>query len=61
MQNSMTNKGPLQETSENPREFSFEFLQDITDNFSNERIIGRGAFGAVYKVCLSLSSLTIVL
>jgi hypothetical protein len=27
-----------------------EFLKKITDGFSNERLLGRGAFGVVYKV-----------
>jgi hypothetical protein len=29
---------------------SFQFLQEITDGFSMERILGEGAFGVVYKV-----------
>ena len=29
---------------------SLELLSDITDNFSDEREIGRGGFGVVYKV-----------
>ncbi|TVU41453.1 hypothetical protein EJB05_14970, partial [Eragrostis curvula] len=32
-----------------PREPKLQFLKDITMNFSNERIIGKGSFGAVYK------------
>ncbi|CAL4932720.1 unnamed protein product [Urochloa decumbens] len=28
---------------------SFQFLREITDGFSKERIIGEGAFGVVYK------------
>ncbi|XP_039822663.1 cysteine-rich receptor-like protein kinase 11 [Panicum virgatum] len=28
---------------------SFQFLQEITDGFSMERILGEGAFGVVYK------------
>lgn len=31
----------------------FEFLEDITDGFSNKRQIGRGGFGVVYKGILS--------
>ena len=29
---------------------SFQFLQEITDGFSKEQILGEGAFGVVYKV-----------
>jgi hypothetical protein len=29
---------------------SFQFLQEITDGFSEKRILGEGAFGVVYKV-----------
>ena len=29
---------------------SFQFLREITDGFSEERILGQGAFGVVYKV-----------
>lgn len=32
-----------------------EYLKKITDRFSNERLLGRGAFGVVYKVCLASS------
>ncbi|KAM3280135.1 hypothetical protein ACQJBY_047118 [Aegilops geniculata] len=39
----------LQDTSPMPREFKFEFLQRITNNFSEDHIIGHGAFGVVYK------------
>ncbi|KAI4978904.1 hypothetical protein ZWY2020_015657 [Hordeum vulgare] len=31
------------------REFTFEFLERITDNFSEKHIIGSGAYGVVYK------------
>lgn len=30
-----------------------QVLEDITNNFSHEREIGRGSFGVVYKVCLT--------
>jgi len=29
---------------------SFQFLREITDGFSEERILGQGAFGVVYKM-----------
>ena len=29
---------------------SFQFLREITDDFSENRILGEGAFGVVYKV-----------
>ena len=29
---------------------TFQLLIQITDDFSDERILGRGAFGVVYKV-----------
>jgi len=35
---------------QNHAKLSLELLSDITDNFSDEREIGRGGFGVVYKV-----------
>lgn len=32
------------------REFTLEFLKNITNDFSEENIIGRGGYGFVYKV-----------
>jgi len=29
---------------------SFQFLREITDDFSENRILGEGTFGVVYKV-----------
>jgi len=29
---------------------SFQFLREITDGFSENRILGEGTFGVVYKV-----------
>ncbi|KAF7044968.1 hypothetical protein CFC21_054124 [Triticum aestivum] len=39
----------LQDTSPPPREFPLEVLQRITNNFSDDSIIGEGGFGVVYK------------
>lgn len=33
-----------------PQALTFQDLQKITDDFSKERKIGEGTFGAVYKV-----------
>jgi hypothetical protein len=35
-----------------PINMSLGFLKTITENFSDQRILGRGTFGVVYKVCL---------
>lgn len=40
----------LEHTSATMREFTLELLKQITDNFSEEHIIGRGGYGVVYKV-----------
>ena len=32
-------------------EFSFEFLEKITNKFSEQNIVGRGGYGIIYKVC----------
>ncbi|XP_037438896.1 putative receptor-like protein kinase At4g00960 [Triticum dicoccoides] len=39
----------LQDASPQPREFPLEYLQRITNNFSEDNIIGEGGFGVVYK------------
>uniref|UniRef100_A0A453QBA2 non-specific serine/threonine protein kinase n=4 Tax=Aegilops tauschii subsp. strangulata TaxID=200361 RepID=A0A453QBA2_AEGTS len=31
------------------KEFSFEFLENITDKFSKQNIVGRGGYGIIYK------------
>ncbi|VAI51763.1 unnamed protein product [Triticum turgidum subsp. durum] len=43
----MDNKLPY--TSTTTREFTFQFLEQITDHFSEKCIIGSGGFGVVYK------------
>jgi len=35
--------------NEEPMEMSIRFLQEITDDFSQKRIVGSGSFGTVYK------------
>ncbi|XP_044391652.1 uncharacterized protein [Triticum aestivum] len=47
MASNLQNKSPL------TREFRLEFLQSITNNFSDDRIIGKGGFGVVYKGVLN--------
>uniref|UniRef100_A0ACD5VAF5 Uncharacterized protein n=2 Tax=Avena sativa TaxID=4498 RepID=A0ACD5VAF5_AVESA len=39
----------VEDTSTTTREFTLELLEQITDNFSEEHIIGRGGYGVVYK------------
>lgn len=43
-------KSMLQDIQAKPCNLPLEFLSDITDDFSDEREIGRGGFGVVYKV-----------
>lgn len=40
----------LHDIEAKPCNLSLELLSDITDVFSDEREIGRGGFGVVYKV-----------
>jgi len=40
----------LQLITEFPREPKLHFVEEITWNCANEREIGKGSFGAVYKV-----------
>ena len=40
----------FEHTSATTKVFTLEFLGQITDNFSEERVIGRGGYGVVYKV-----------
>uniref|UniRef100_A0A0D9XQH4 non-specific serine/threonine protein kinase n=1 Tax=Leersia perrieri TaxID=77586 RepID=A0A0D9XQH4_9ORYZ len=49
--NKMENKSQYPSTL--PKNPTLDFLKGITDNFSNEREIGRGAFGVVYKGVLA--------
>ncbi|KAG2640775.1 hypothetical protein PVAP13_2KG118348 [Panicum virgatum] len=39
----------LEDPSESPVPVSLDFLKDITDGFSSDRLIGRGGFGEVYR------------
>uniref|UniRef100_A0ACD5XQD5 Uncharacterized protein n=1 Tax=Avena sativa TaxID=4498 RepID=A0ACD5XQD5_AVESA len=47
MENKTLNKS--QHTSGATSQFKFEYLKQITNNFSKDRIIGSGAYGVVYK------------
>ena len=40
-----------------PKELPLDFLRTITDQFSDNRVIGKGAFGTVYTVCSRLDNL----
>ncbi|XBH60240.1 hypothetical protein VPH35_114863 [Triticum aestivum] len=39
----------FQQASATARKFTLEYLEQITNNFSEEHVIGRGAYGVVYK------------
>lgn len=39
-----------------PRDFTLHFLEEITNKFSKDRIIGYGGYGVVYKARLLLGS-----
>jgi hypothetical protein len=45
----------FKQTGATTREFTLDFLEKITDNFSEEKIIGRGGYGIVYKVSISMN------
>ena len=38
-----------------PRKLSLRLLEDITNNFCEKEIIGRGGFAAVYRVRVALN------
>jgi predicted Ser/Thr protein kinase len=46
----------LQQAIETTREFKIQQLEHITNNFSEEHVIGRGGYGVVYKVKLLITS-----
>ena len=41
-----------QHTRGMPRDFTFHLLEQITNKFSKDSIIGYGGYGVVYNVCL---------
>jgi hypothetical protein len=45
----------FEQTGATTREFTLEFLEQITDNFSEEKIIGSGGYGIVYKVSMTIT------
>ncbi|KAM3254131.1 hypothetical protein ACQJBY_047951 [Aegilops geniculata] len=45
--------GELDQGLSGPRRFSFDELAAATDNFSNDRALGRGGFGSVYRGFMS--------
>jgi hypothetical protein len=56
MENTLWNTS--QQTSGATAQFKFEFLNKITNNFSEDHVIGDGAYGVVYKVPLLFASFT---
>lgn len=38
----------LHDQSSEPHRLTFQYLKEITDNFSNERVLGKGSFSVVY-------------
>jgi hypothetical protein len=38
--------------TDNPRKLPYELIKSITNNFSQDQELGRGAFGQVFKVKL---------
>ena len=46
-------EGMLQGGSSEPHNVPFKYLRNITNNFSDERLLGEGGFGTVYKVRLN--------
>jgi len=42
-----------QHGSSEPRNLPLEYLRNITNNFSDDRLLGEGGFGTVYKVRLN--------
>jgi hypothetical protein len=42
-----------QHGSSGPRNLPLEYLRNITNNFSDDQLLGEGGFGMVYKVRLN--------
>ena len=45
----------LDDETARPIQLPLSFLKDITKVFSDGQLIGKGGFGAVYKVCTQLN------
>ena len=43
----------LQDGSSEPHNLPLKYLRNITNNFSDDRLLGEGGFGKVYKVRLN--------
>ncbi|KAM0876442.1 hypothetical protein ACQ4PT_036141 [Festuca glaucescens] len=50
----------LQDKIASPRKLPFQYLKEITNNFSAQRVLGGGAFGVVYKGLLPTGDLMAV-
>ena len=46
-------EGMLQDGISEPLNLPLQYLRSITNNFSDERLLGEGGFGMVYKVRLN--------
>lgn len=47
----------MKDERDNPCNLPLQYLQDITNNFSEDRELGRGSFGVVYKVSINATCL----